>query len=87
MGTIYRKVMCSDRLPKVGEGVYLTFDFLKPNCCYWIEEIELPSEGDKQVIVKDWYNKQQFQSNYPAEPSSFMAGFNKAIELIKGGVK
>jgi hypothetical protein len=52
---------------------------------WWLEEVELPSEGDKQTIVKDWYNKQSIMSNYPAEPSSFMAGFNKAIELIKGG--
>ena len=52
---------------------------------YYFEPIELPSDEEKQAILMEWYNAQQFQSNYPAEPSSFMAGFNKAIELIKGG--
>ena len=51
---------------------------------WWLEEIELPSEENKQAIVKEWYKDQQFKSNYPAQPSSFMAGFNKAIELIEG---
>ena len=119
MSGIFKKVMCSDRLPEKA-GKYVTnigvFDYsgpiiipngnpatdyierengvwghqTQPNLmamCFpiwWLEEIELPSEENKQAIVKEWYKDQQFKSNYPAQPSSFMAGFNKAIKLIKG---
>ena len=106
MSGIFRKVMCSDRLPEK-DGDYVVFSKCDTNSTYayadtlifkngsfkevpdwttlwWLEEIELPSEENKQAIVKEWYKDQQFKSNYPAQPSSFMAGFNKAIELIEG---
>jgi len=97
MSGIFIKVMCSDRLPKVEKSyltnagwvsTHITESCIKwkiiENPTWWLEEIELPSDENKQAIVKEWYKDQQFKSNYPAQPSSFMAGFNKAIELIKG---
>lgn len=58
---------------------YLGYKLIHPE--WWLEEVTLPSEEDKQVIVKEaWETKD-------VDPSSFMAGFNKAIELIKGGKK
>lgn len=102
MSGIFRKVMCSDRLPKVENENYFTISekghekirffngtrfesaYYEGEVKWWLEEIELPSEENKQAIVKEWYKDQQFKSNYPAQPSSFMAGFNKAVEIIKG---
>lgn len=94
---IYRKVMCSNRNPKE-KGLYQTnagtcsykggnswaFGSKSFDVQFWYEKVKFPSEEEKRVIVKEWFDTQQFKSDYPAWPSSFRAGFNKAIELIKG---
>lgn len=97
----YRKVMCSDRQPEK-EGEYVTnvnarkYFYLKESPFYyinmwwdvqwWLEEIELPSEGEKTIeslhysIVKS--SSDVFRQAHEVD---FIAGMNKAIELIKGG--
>lgn len=113
MSGIFRKVMCSDRLPEKA-GKYVTnigvFDYsgpiiipngnlatyyierengvwghqTQPNLmamCFpiwWLEEIELPSEGEIEKIAND-------SGAYRVEAGWFIEGFKKAIELITNG--
>ncbi len=113
MSGIFKKVMCSDRLPEKA-GKYVTnigvFDYsgpiiipngnpatdyierengvwghqTQPNLmamCFpiwWLEEIELPSVLDALTHAQEYIAEGNDTSEYEA-------GFNKAIELIKGG--
>lgn len=90
--TIFRKVLCSDRLPKerkwfdtdkgyllfsITQNQWLVSDEYYPK--WWLEEIELPSEEDINELANDFEITCAGSTYF-----GYRAGFNKAIELIKG---
>lgn len=88
---LYRRVMCSDRLPKerkwfdtdkgyllfsITQNQWLVSDEYYPK--WWLEEIELPSEGEIEKLAEN-------NGCRGIEAGWFIVGANKAIKLIKGG--
>lgn len=92
METIFRKVMCSDRLPEK-EGTYDTskgsmyyipkVDVWNPILVkFWYEPIKLPSEEEVNELANDFEITCAGSTYF-----GYRAGFNKAIEVIKGETK
>lgn len=96
MSKYYRKVMCSDEMPKEhkvystnkGDMLFVAKDKMFGKRLYggiivsypewWLEKIELPSVLDALTHAQEYIAEGNDTSEYEA-------GFNKAIELIKGG--
>ena len=86
MTTIFRKVMCSDRLPDK-EGTYDT----SKGTMYYIPRVDVWNP----ILVKFWFEPIEFPSGalkfVNAQSSDYHLGYNHGVdavmELIKGGVK
>ena len=96
MSGIFRKVMCSDRLPKVENENYFTISEKGHEKIRFFNGTRFESayyEGE----VKWWLEEIELPSDeeiekiandsgaYRVEAGWFIEGFKKAIELIKGG--
>lgn len=102
MSGIFRKVMCSDRLPEK-DGDYVVFSKCDTNSTYAYADTLIFKNGSFKE-VPDWTTlwwleeielpseedivkiAKEFEI-YGTECSWWMFGFRKATELIKGGTK